>query len=288
MKIPEVEIIPVVKESTPQMAPNDCTDLRTIRISDFLNAHELAPLTQKAYRHYFDYFLRWTSTAWGDVNAEIIEEFKKYLMLHRFGAKQKVLSDTSIRRILGTIRNFFDWMHKNGYVALNPTITLELPLPPASKTKNLSDESVSSILDAIASSNNPERNSALVAVLRHGLRPSCTVNLDVLDYQGRRLHVRESKHSSKEYICLDDWAKQLLDDYLNWRQSKGEILLGDNPLFLSHSNRNAGQRISYDTVRKLVVHIRKKTGIHFRVQQFRHNEPKNVMNDNYYTTSANS
>ncbi|BDA71527.1 tyrosine recombinase XerC [Calothrix sp. PCC 7716] len=271
-KIPEVEIIPVVEESTPQMAPNNCTDLRTIRIYEWINAQELAPLTQKAYRHYFNYFLRWRNTAWTDVDAEHMEEFKKYLMLHRFGVKQKVLSDTSIRRILGIIKNFFDWMHKNGYVASNPTITLELPLPAANQTKNLlSSESVSSILGAIASLNYPERNSAISAVLRHGLRPGELVNLDIKDYDGRRLHVRSSKHSSRKYVNLDDWAQQLLDNYLNWRQSKGEVLLGDNPLFLSHSNRNAGERISYDTVRKLVEKIRKKTGIHFCAQQFRHN-----------------
>ncbi|RUS93941.1 hypothetical protein DSM106972_094780 [Dulcicalothrix desertica PCC 7102] len=266
--IPEVVIIPLFQESTPQMAPTACTDLRIIRINEYLNAHDLAPLTQKAYRHDFNYFLKWTSTAWGDVDADKITEFQKYLMLHKFGAKQKVLSDASVRRVLGTISNFFGWMYKSGYIAKNPTMEVELPLLPTSETQKLSDESFKDILNAVASSNHPKRNLALIAVLCHRLRPGEPINLDVKDYDGRRLHISSCKHVSKEYVNLDDWAKQLLDDYLNWRQSNGEALQPNSPLFLSHSNRNAGERISYDTVRKLVDKIRKKTGIHFRALQF--------------------
>ncbi len=252
------------------MAPANCTDLRIIRVREFINAHNLAPLTQKAYRQDLNYFLKWTAIAWGDVDANVITDFRKHIMLHKFGAKQKVLSDASVRRILGTLRNFFNWMYKSGYVTQDSTNILELPLLPESEAKNLSDDDFKNIYDAIMSSNYPERNMALIAVLRHPLRPGQLSNLHIKDYDGRRLNVRESKHSSKEYICLDDWAKQLLDDYLNWRQSNGEILQNDSPLFLSHSNRNAGEHISYDTVRKLVDKIRKKTGIYFRAQQFRH------------------
>ncbi|BAZ18823.1 phage integrase / plasmid pRiA4b ORF-3-like protein (plasmid) [Calothrix sp. NIES-4071] len=266
--IPDIVIVPLVQESTSQMVPTACTDLRIIRINEFLNAQELAPLTQKAYRHDFNYFLKWTSTGWGDVDADKITEFQKYLMIHKFGAKQKVLSDASVRRVLGTISNFFEWMYKSGYIALNPTTEVERPLLPSSETQKLSDESFKNILDAVASSNYPERNLALIAVLCHGLRPGTPINLDIKDYHSSQLHVRSGKHSSKEYVPLDDWAKQLLDNYLNWRQSSGEVLHGNSPLFLSHSNRNAGERISYDTVRKLVEKIRKKTGIHFRAQQF--------------------
>lgn len=37
------------KESTEQMAPASHTDLRLIRVLWFINAHSLAPLTQKTY-----------------------------------------------------------------------------------------------------------------------------------------------------------------------------------------------------------------------------------------------
>lgn len=277
-KIPEVVIVPVASEVTPLPAQNNCTDLRTIRINEYLAARNLAPLTQKAYRQDLNYFLRWTDTAWASVDARMITNFKKYLTLQKFGKKQKVLSNVSVRRILGTLHNFFDWMYKNEYIVKDPTIAVELPSLPEPEAKNLSDETFNNILDTIGCSTYPERNLALIAVLCHGLRPSEPSNLDIKDYDGRRLHIRFSKHDSKGYVPLDDWAKKLLDDYLNWRQSKeGVLLLPESPLFLSHSNRNAGQRISYETVRKLVEKIRKQTGIYFHAHQFRHTFATNLV-----------
>ncbi len=69
---------------------------------------------------------------------------------------------------------------------------------------------------------------------------------------------------------LTTQAKQNLEQYLQWRQVQGEVFVPDSPLFISHSRRNAGQRLGYDGLRKLMNHLVEQTGIEFHAHRFRH------------------
>jgi integrase/recombinase XerD len=253
---------------TKQKNPNDH---RILRIDEWMSARPRAPLTIKAYHQDFSYFLKWTSTAWEEVDAFTITSFNQYLQM------ETELSSVTIARILGTLRQFFDWMFRSGYISKDPTIAVQIPSWPEPKTRNLSDEIFNQIVDVVASLSFPERNLALIAVLSHGLRPGEPTYLDIKDYDGHRLHIRQAKHNSTGYVPLDDWAKKLLDEYLNWRQLSGSVLQPDSPLFISHSNRNSGERITYDAIRYLVKKIREKTGVYFNAHQFRHTFATNLV-----------
>ncbi|MBD2093489.1 site-specific integrase [Microcoleus sp. FACHB-1515] len=65
-------------------------------------------------------------------------------------------------------------------------------------------------------------------------------------------------------------GQQELEHYLQWRQQAGEKLVDESPLFVSHSRRNAGQRLGYDGIRKLINQIAEQTGIAFHAHRFRH------------------
>jgi integrase/recombinase XerD len=54
------------------------------------------------------------------------------------------------------------------------------------------------------------------------------------------------------------------------KKRQGEIFHPPSPLFISHSPRNQGERISYDGIRKVVEAIRKETGLDLHAHQFRH------------------
>lgn len=265
--IPIPEIVPLspvvatlspTKPSQPAITQTQ-TSGRDDAIADFLKAKHLAPKSEKAYRLDLARFTRWCDLPgspyyqqpWPEVTAKQLRHFKTYL-------QQAQLSSGTIRRTLGTLKQFFDWLQDNHLIQQHPTQTLELPDPAQSITKELSVEEVEWLYQAAALSKLPERNQAIVSVLLQGLRAEEVCNLNIADFDGVRLHIRKAK---RNYVTLPlkQRAQQHLLNYLEWRQSQAEghraagaALEPDSPLFISYSPRNRHQRLGYDGLYKLV------------------------------------
>ncbi|MBD1909041.1 MULTISPECIES: tyrosine-type recombinase/integrase [unclassified Leptolyngbya] len=251
--------------------------LRKLRVDEFLQARSLAPKSQKAYRQDLQYFLNWTDKGWADITPRSIAQFKGYLLRDDTQSGRRVLSDATVRRILGTLKNFYGWMVRSGYVTVDPTVEVQLPKLKEPAAQNLTHDEVAQIYDAVALSSLPERNMALISVLLHGLRAEevCALNLD--DYDGQRLRIREAKADSKGFVPLAPQGKKDLDLYLQWRRDSGETLAPESPLFISYSRRNGGQRLGYDGVRKFIDQIAEQTGINFHAHHFRHTFATNLV-----------
>jgi integrase/recombinase XerD len=154
-----------------------------------------------------------------------------------------------------------------------------IPKLPEPEAGNLTDDSVDRILSAAAATRLGIRNLASIAVLQHGIRAEAATFLNVGDFDGIRLRVRRDKGDSKGTVPLDWEGQQKIAAYLAWRQEGGEVLDREQPLFVSHSRRNQGERIGYDTIDKLVRQLREKTGIDFHAHQFRHTYATNLVLD---------
>lgn len=204
----------------PLIAP--ATDLRDSRIDEFLVARSLSQNSQKAYRQDLKAFTDWTQAPWAMVSPRLVAQFKEHLMREEKG--QRVRSDATVRRILGTLKNFFGWMTRSRYLEFDPTLEIDLPKLPEPEAENLSQSEVERILDAALSETTlPERNLAILLLLLHGFRASevCALNLE--DYQdGTRLRIRQSKADSKEMVPLNAAGKAALNGYLGWRQERGD------------------------------------------------------------------
>lgn len=190
---------------------------------------------------------------------------------------KRVLSDATVYRTLGTLKNLYGWMFRSRYVNHDPTTEVDKPKLKEPTAQNLTDEALMSIYQVVANSNLPERNVALISVLLHGLRASEAAALNLEDYDGQRLIIREAKADSKGTVPLTSKAKSDLDAYLKWRQIKGDVFQPSTPLFVSHSRRNKGERLSYDGIRKVVKLIERKTGFDLHAHQFRHTFATNLV-----------
>lgn len=257
--------------------PEPLVELRSARVDEYLQARSLAANTQKAYRQDLQHFLRWTDQAWSVVTARQITQFKTHLVRKENG--QRVLSDATVKRILGTLKAFYGWLWRSGYVDRDPTIEVQLPKLAEPEADNLTDEQVEKILAAVAGMKLCDRNLALFAVLQHGIRAEAATLLNVGDFDGQRLWVRQDKADSKGVVPLDQEGVQKIQAYLRWRTSQGEMLQPESPLFVSASRRNRGARIGYDTIDKLVCQLREQTGIQFHAHQFRHTYATNLVLD---------
>jgi len=219
----------------------DSTDLRWLRVEEYFQARSLADNTQKAYRRELKRFLAWTDRAWSDLTPRQIAQFKTYL-------QEQNLSKNSVNRALTALMSFFEWF-RAAYpeqIAHDPTTAVEMervPLPPA---RDLSEVEVTALYLALEERGETEvRDRSLVAVLSHGLRAEEVVNLNVEDYDGVRLTIREAKDDSTGTVPLSRQAREQLNTYLVQRRDEEGDLLFDSPLFLSIGRNRAGQRLGY-------------------------------------------
>lgn len=279
--VPNPTIIPLSSRvlSSPSDASNVCEllELRRLRVDEFLQARSLAPKSQKAYRQDLQYFLNWTDKGWSDITPRQVAQFKADLLREHAETGTRVLSDATVRRILGTLKNFYRWMVRSRYVSFDPTLEVQLPKLKDPEAQNLSDEEVTHIYYAVALSSLPERNTALISVLLHGLRAEEVCALNVDDYDRRRLRIREAKADSKGVVPLAAQGRKDLDRYLQWRRESGEMVTPESPLFISYSRRNGGQRLGYDGVRKLIDQIAEQTEINVHAHRFRHTFATNLV-----------
>ncbi|NJR48205.1 MAG: tyrosine-type recombinase/integrase [Leptolyngbyaceae cyanobacterium CSU_1_3] len=217
------------------------TDLRWLRVEEYFQARSLADNTQKAYRRELKRFLTWTDRAWSDLTPRQIAQFKAYL-------QGQNLSANSVNRALTALMSFFDWF-RAAYpeqIAHDPTTAVEMeqvPLPPA---RDLSEIEVAALYLALEERGETEvRDRALFAVLSHGLRAEEVVNLNVEDYDGARLTIREAKDDSTGTVPLSRQAREQVNTYLVQRRSAEGDLLPNAPLFLSCGRNRSGNRLGY-------------------------------------------
>jgi integrase/recombinase XerD len=270
---------PILLTLSPTSKPplSHIIELRETRIEEFLQARSLALNSQKAYRRDLNHFLRWIDISWAAVTPRQVAQFKAYLLRIDSDTNKRVLADSSVCRILGTLKNFYGWLLKSQYVSADPTIAIELPKLVEPEAQNLDDITVEQIIQAASDSSIPERNITIVSVLLHGLRASEVVNLNLEDYDGQRLNIRQAKADSKGKVPLTLQTRSRLDLYLEWRERQGHSIDPTSPIFISESNRNRGQRLSYDGVYKVIKEFEKATNTSIHPHQFRHTFATNMM-----------
>jgi integrase/recombinase XerD len=261
---------------SPEPKPKEPAELRMQRVEEFLMARSLAPNSRKAYKDDLARFMAWSDTAWGNVSARQIAQFKTYLM--RIDDKNKrLLADASVVRILRSLKNFLGWMTRSRYIDYDPSTEVSLPKLQEPEANNLTDGQVEAIFSAAIETSLPERNVALLSVLRHGLRAQEVSNLNLGDFDGQRVRVRKAKADSKGAVPIDFEAQMWVNQYLDWRRSRGETLIDESPLFASHSNRNQGQRMGYHAIQKQMKALAAIVGFDFHAHQFRHTFATNLV-----------
>lgn len=266
MSIPEPNLVIYNQKSK-----SVTTDLRQARIDEFLDSRSLQPKSRRAYQSDLKVFMDWCDLGWADVNRRKVTQFKTFLI------RERELALSSVNRILQTLKSFYRWLLLSEYVMLNPTIGIQLERLPESISKDLDDDEVIKIYEAISLSKFPERDLALFTVLLHGLRGEELCNLNVGDYVNGELVIPVAKWDSKGEVPLTRLGLQHLNTYLEWRKDKGDELPPESPLFVSFSNRNYGKRLTYWGVRHVMDDLATKTGIDLHSHRGRHTFATNLI-----------
>ncbi len=257
---------------------SELPELRSLRINEFLSARSLSPNSQKAYRADLARFTTWSNQSWQAVTPRLMSQFKAHLMRLDPNTGDRVLADSSVQRILHSLKSFYSWMQDTGYISQNPMKAIVAPKVKQPQANHLSDDQVSAIFTAAMDIYPAERNLALLSVLRHGLRAGEVSGLNLADYDGERVYVREAKADSTGVVPIDSDGQGWIDHYLRFRDARGDDLTDKNAaLFVSHSRQNSGQRLGYHGIQKLMGAIAAVVGFKFHAHQFRHTYATNLV-----------
>lgn len=270
MIVPEPKLV-IYSELATQNKAIAASDLRQVKIEEFLSARSLQSKSRKAYQSDLQIFMDWNDSAWGEVTRRKVTQFKIYLI------KERGLALSSVNRVLQTLKTFYRWLLRSDYVTADPTITVQLERLPEATSQDLDEDEVLKIYEAIALSKYPERDRAIFTVLLHGLRAEELCNLNVGNYLNGELVIPVAKWDSKGEVPLTKLGLSHLDSYLDWCKAKGVELLLESPLFVSYSNRSQGKRLTYWGVRHLMDDLSEKTGIDLHAHRGRHTFATNLI-----------
>lgn len=248
--------LPALKEPTP-------TDLRWLQVEQWLAAKSLAQNTKRSYRKELTRFWHWTDKSWSQITTWDITRYKNYLETAIIqdpgtGIPKRQLSPNSIALAVRSLKSFFAWMQQANYIAENPTIAVNAPNEPEPESKELTEVQVKMLYAALEQRGNLKlRDTALLAVLSHGLRAEEASQLNIEDYDGARLHIRKAKQGSIGKVPVDKTAQAAIDIYLEWRCHQGEQLVLNTPLFINYSrNSNVqGNRLSYNGIYSVIKQL---------------------------------
>src|SRR6202162_2075851 len=204
-----------------------------------------SPATVRAYRSDLDRFASFWEKEFAHQEAgktplkaiDTLAVRSHLASLHRGG-----LANRSLSRHLSTLRSFFRWACRQGYLAKSPARGLPAPRVPKSLPRAMTLADTDSLLDAPEEGSFPERDRALFELLyATGLRLSEAAGLDLEDVDSSARMARVVGKGGKERIVpFGEEAEASLRDYLPHRAQRrrkfdlaGEHGSGGEPLFVN-------------------------------------------------------
>jgi len=119
--IPDILVSVRALTSIPTVSPTrvperTTTDLRSKRVDESFSK-SLAFKSQRAYQQDLQRFLNWTEQSWAEITPRQVALFKRHLMQSDPETGNRILSDATVNRTLGTLKNFYGWLFRSQYVS---------------------------------------------------------------------------------------------------------------------------------------------------------------------------
>lgn len=202
---------------------------------------------QSDVRQFLDFYAEYSNT----VPVEI-SEVNKIGIRHFLGMlSESGLEMSSISRKLASLKSFFKFLARQGYISGNPAAMVKSPKTKKHLPVVLSEEQVSKVMeipDAISFVG--LRNRLILELLYStGIRLGELISLNIGDVNFNKMTICVFGKGSKERIVpFGKKVKTALDNYLKIRQSVLRSVTLESPLLVSTRDR----RIARQTVQKAV------------------------------------
>jgi integrase/recombinase XerC len=240
----------------------------------------MSPETIRAYQKDLEQFVRHVS---GDgpfdaskVSNAVIRQYLAHLSEHAY-------EKTTIVRKLATIRSFFKFLIRKGYVEQNPIAEIRTPKVDKRLPHFLEVNEVEKLLNAPqGASFQAKRDRAILETLYStGLRVSELTGLNLSDVDPTSEVIRaRGKGRRERVIPIGTFALRAIQEYLDIRTAvladQAQANMPDSPLFLNRF----GQRLSSRSIRKIMDKYIKVTGLNMKTSPhtLRHSFATHLLN----------
>lgn len=199
-----------------------------------------------------------------DIRHASIHDIRAYIAnCHRKG-----LAESSMQRLLSSLRSFYKHLIKNNQIGSNPAADVRAPKGAKKLPKVLDVDQVDRLLSGAQSSPLEMRDHAMMELMySSGLRLSELVNLDLLDVDLSAGQVKiTGKGNKTRYLPIGQQAREALATWLELRDSI--VNVGETAVFINHR----GSRLSQRAVQKRMREQAQKTalGVHVHPHMLRH------------------
>ena len=226
-------------------------------IDEFIESIDSAQVSKKSYlsllRIYVDYLTR---KGIDKPNEKDIASFKNdYLK------KEKKLIGSSIQKYIVVLKKFYRWCYRRKFyedIACELTyervesdfkrepLNLEEVQRLILKAKRIAKKGISHYRDYVI----------ILLIIMTGLRTIEVSRADVKDIKDGYLVIQGKRHSAKDQkVLLPASVREAIDEYLMMRNSSAEAL------FISHSKRCSGERISTQVISKNIKELLRLIGL---------------------------
>jgi site-specific recombinase XerD len=236
-----------------------------------------SPKTTEWYSTFLHRFHRFLSlrdniTAIENISRQQIRAFIHYLQTEvKTPHKHNPLSGATIQGYVRTLKAFFSWAVREGYIENNPMTGVPVPRALVKLVSTLNDEQLARLM-VICQKTNPEgyRNMAiLLLLLDTGIRVSELTGVEAtdLDFTTGCIRIKRGKGARERIVPIGALVQKSLWRYLNHFRPP-PLIPGKNTLFLNHD----GIPLTRSGVQQMLRRCARRAGIETRCSPhvFRH------------------
>lgn len=226
---------------------------------DFLKSLDVKNSSKYTYQRQLNEFIRWSKK-----NKKMLLEREDILNYKDFLRDSKELSSLTIAGYLTAVRKFFHWLEIS---KIYPDITKGIKNPKRKrgfKKDALSTDQIKKILGFIDRSTSiGKRDFAIInLMIRTGLRTIEVVRAnreDITTQSGSYLLWVHGKgrDSKDELVLLTDKVLEPIREYIKSRNKVRD----EDPLFVSHSTKNRGKRLTTRSISRIVKNRLRAVGL---------------------------
>ncbi len=159
-------------------------------------------------------------TILGYINKDHIRAFILYLQTEaRTPHKGMPLSGHTVEGYVRTLKSFFSWAMRDGYLASNTMAGIPVPKAPVKVINSFTPEQITALAAACQQENgNGHRNlSMLLLMLDCGLRVSELVNINIadVDLEAGTIWIRSGKGGKERLVPVGSVVQRVLWKYIN-------------------------------------------------------------------------
>ena len=189
----------------------------------------------------------------GDIDKNDIRQFIVYLQVEaRTPRTGKILSPVTVQGYVRTLKSFFSWAVREGYVFSNPMNKIPIPKAPIKVINTFTAEQVTKLVDQCYNNNGSRYRdlSIILLMLDSGLRVSELKNIYLrdVDLADGLIRVRIAKGGKERIVPIGNLVQKYLWKYINQfrpdspTKKIAKLFLSDKGLPLTKSGNQQCQK----------------------------------------------